>query len=184
MEPDPRPPGRPRRGRNNGERWEQMMQMTQQQLMMQQQQVVTTSIMNHLVQSVGPTQPPPPEASNILFYDFHKLKPPTFLWSPVPLEAQSWLDVMTKSFLVVRCTKEDNVAFYTHMLQGEAENWWKGAKAYMISAGTPMNWENFCIVFLDKYIPMSIRKQKEFECTHLQQRDMPVADYVAKFEEL
>ncbi|XP_027192644.1 uncharacterized protein [Cicer arietinum] len=70
------------------------------------------------------------------------------------------------------------------MLQGEAENWWKGAKAYMISAGTPMNWENFCTVFLDKYIPMSIRKQKEFEFTHLQQGDMSVADYVAKFEEL
>ncbi|XP_073225498.1 uncharacterized protein [Cicer arietinum] len=56
------------------------------------------------------------------------------------------------------------------MLQGEAENWWKGAKAYMISA--------------DKYIPMSIRKQKEFEFAHLQQGDMFVADYVAKFEEL
>ncbi|XP_027186501.1 uncharacterized protein [Cicer arietinum] len=123
MEPNPRPPGRPRRGQNNDERWEQMMQ--QQQLMMQQQQVVTTSIMNYLAQSVEPAHPPPPpppEASNILFYDFHKLKPPAFLRSPVPLEAQSWLDEMTKFFLVVRCTEEDKVAFATHMLQGEAEN--------------------------------------------------------------
>lgn len=81
-------------------------------------------------------------------------------------------------------TDEQKVAFATHLLKGGAEYWWRSAKTYLQTQGTHMNWEQFEVAFLDKYYPKSARRQKELEFVHLQQGDMSIAEYVAKFEEL
>jgi hypothetical protein len=70
------------------------------------------------------------------------------------------------------------------MLQGKAEEWWKGTKIYLEGIGTPITWENFLMAFFDKYFPDSVKNEKEAEFIHLQQVDMTIGEYVAKFEEL
>lgn len=91
---------------------------------------------------------------------------------------------MEKIFVVVPCSEEQKVNFATFMLKGEAENWWRGAREKMVTTGIPLQWDNFKIVFLDKYFPQSERRQKEAEFLQLQQGDMTVGQYVDKFEEL
>ena len=47
-----------------------------------------------------------------------------------------------------------------------------------------MTWEEFKIMFLNKYFPSNLKDQKEIEFLTLQQGDMTVDEYVARFESL
>jgi hypothetical protein len=45
-------------------------------------------------------------------------------------------------------------------------------------------WEEFKTLFLNKYFPSNVKDQKEIEFLTLQQGDMTVDEYVARFESL
>ena len=47
-----------------------------------------------------------------------------------------------------------------------------------------MTWEGFKTLFLNKYFPSNVKDQKEIEFLTLQQGDMTVDEYVARFESL
>nr|XP_027192723.1 uncharacterized protein LOC113787766 [Cicer arietinum] len=111
-------------------------------------------------------------------------------------EEQANLDLMKKLRIMAEgsrrnlapedmpCTNRQKVAFAAHLLKGGAEYWWMSAKTYLQTQGTHMNWEQFEVAYLDKYYPKIARRQKELEFVHLQQGDMSIVEYVAKFEEL
>lgn len=159
----------------NNDRWQQIMQSIQEQ---------TSDFVNRFAQNGGQVQHPPPESPNRAFFDFYKLKPPSFTGGHDPLEAQYWLNKLNKIFKFVQCTEEQKVTFATYMFKGAADDWWEGARASMTAKGNPMDWEHFQEVFLNRYFPKFIREQKEQEFMRLQQGGMSVAEYVAEFEEL
>jgi hypothetical protein len=144
---------------------------------MKEQIVVAANLVNRPVQP----PPPPPKARNPVL-DFLKCDPPPFTGGDDPLEAQSWLNILNNIFECLHCRDEQKVNFAAYMLKGNADNWWNFT--CKLSTGKPTDWEHFQKVFLDRYFPKFIRKQKELEFMHLQQGDMSVAEYVAKFEEL
>ena len=116
--------------------------------------------------------------------EFRKNDPPSFRGEHDPRVAVEWLQGMEKIFRVMRCTDQQKVDYATYMLQAEAENWWDSTRAGMEARGNQITWEAFRNVFLDKYFPHSLRIQKETEFLQLQQGDMSIGEYVAKFEEL
>ncbi|XP_004515682.1 uncharacterized protein [Cicer arietinum] len=155
------------------EPWEKVMEAIQMQ----------ATATHNLVQQMAMERDSAPIANRV-FDDFLKLQPPSFQGCHNPSEAQAWLDEIKKAFEVVPFTEEQKVAFAAHLLKGGAEYWWRSAKTYLQTQGTHMIWEHFEVAFLDKYYPKSSIRQKELEFVHLQQGDMSIAEYVAKFEEL
>ncbi|XP_038983652.1 uncharacterized protein LOC120111162 [Phoenix dactylifera] len=147
-------------------------QLQQQQAMYQQQQQQ---------QFQGTTAQPEHRVSLL---DFQRYAPPAFKGTADPMEAVSWLKQMEKVFQALRCPDEEKVLFATFMLQGEAADWWEMEKGKLGPDDAPFIWEEFKKVFHEKYFPQGIRFQKYREFDRLEQGDMTVAQYAAKFEEM
>ena len=69
------------------------------------------------------------------------------------------------------------------MLDKEADHWWLMTKRLLEDLG-PIIWRQFKDAFYKKYFPDSVRRQKVREFVRLEQRDLIVAQYEAKFTEL
>ncbi|XP_012567361.1 uncharacterized protein [Cicer arietinum] len=115
---------------------------------------------------------------------FHKANPPSFEGHYNPDGAQKWLQEVEKIFRGVACPEGQKVHLGTFMLTEEAEHWWDNARQRLENAGTAITWAIFKNMFLIKYFPEDIRNRKEMEFVKLEQGNMTVAEYAAKFEEL
>ncbi|XP_058092483.1 uncharacterized protein LOC131238916 [Magnolia sinica] len=75
------------------------------------------------------------------------------------------------------------VALGTYLLDGEAENWWQS-----MQRGVPpmyaWTWAGFRVKFFKKYFPRSCRNEKIAQFLKLEQGNMIVAKYEARFDEL
>ncbi|GAU51702.1 hypothetical protein TSUD_415130 [Trifolium subterraneum] len=66
----------------------------------------------------------------------------------------------------------------------EANQWWKNAKLKLGDRGVVITWEMFKREFFNKYFPADVKNKKVVEFTKLEQGNMSVAEYAAKFESL
>ena len=108
------------------------------------------------------------------------MKPPTFDGINDPLVAESWVKSMEKMFRVLPCMDEQKVAFATFTFLGEAYEWW----LLTLEKKPNMTWQRFLEVFNEKYFPNSLREQKAAEFLTLEQGNMTMAEYEAKFTSL
>jgi hypothetical protein len=76
------------------------------------------------------------------------------------------------------------VELATYRLRGEPSQCWKRHREYMEATRGHITWEEFKTIFLNKYFPSNVKDQKEIEFLTLQQGDMTVDEYVARFESL
>ncbi|XP_058207681.1 uncharacterized protein LOC131320822 [Rhododendron vialii] len=111
---------------------------------------------------------------------FQKLKPPTFDGKEDPLVAQSWTLEMEKIFEVMECSEEEKVKLATFMFTDEAYRWWLTIK----ESEPNMKWDRFKEVFNTMYFPPSVKEQMIAEFLNLQQGNMTVTEYAAKFTRL
>jgi hypothetical protein len=98
-----------------------------------------------------------------------------------PDGAQEWMREIERIFRAMVCTDEQKVRLGTHMLIGEAGDWWDNARQRLEATGTVITWAVFKGEFLGKYFPEDVRARKEVEFLELKQGDMTVAEYAAKF---
>ena len=89
-----------------------------------------------------------------------------------------------KIFEVLTCTNNQKATYATYMLVGEAEHWWRGARALLCAQRVQLTWDDFKATFLEKYFPKNVRIQKEVEFLQLKQENMTIDQYTAKFDEL
>ncbi|XP_026435554.1 uncharacterized protein LOC113333256 [Papaver somniferum] len=99
-----------------------------------------------------------------------------------PIEAERWLTSIKKEFDAHLVVEEDRVRFATYMFQGNADDWLDSAKR--MKNVMDMSWEQFEILFLDKYFPPTARSLKCAEFAVLKQGDMTVTQLNKKFSEL
>ncbi|XP_057958646.1 uncharacterized protein LOC131151419 [Malania oleifera] len=128
----------------------------------------------------------PPLNQGCLIDQFTRLKPSTFVGSVDPLVAESWVQEMEKMLVVLSCTEAQKVLFATFKLTGEAECWWQAVKMLEEQRAVPtdMTWIRFKELFYDRYFPTTIRAAKAEEFFHLNQGQLTVQQYAAKFMEL
>ncbi|RVX08770.1 Transposon Tf2-2 polyprotein [Vitis vinifera] len=117
------------------------------------------------------------------FDDFKKLGPPYFSGATDPTEAEAWILKMEKFFGVIDCSEEQKASYAAFMLDKEADHWWRMTRRLLEDQG-PITWRQFREAFYKKYFPDSVRRQKVGEFIRLEQGDMTVAQYEAKFTEL
>nr|XP_027186625.1 uncharacterized protein LOC113784598 [Cicer arietinum] len=110
------------------------------------------------------------------------------VWGGATGESATWEveSQMRDSYpeLGVACPEGQKVHLGTFMLTEEAEHWWDNARQRLENAGTAITWAIFKNMFLIKYFPEDIRNRKEMEFVKLEQGNMSVAEYAAKFKEL
>ncbi|XP_058084024.1 uncharacterized protein LOC131231742 [Magnolia sinica] len=71
----------------------------------------------------------------------------------------------------------------TYLLEGEAENWWQGLQR-SVPPTYAWTWAGFKTKFLEKYFPRSCRNEKIAQFLKLEQGNLTVAQYEARFDEL
>ncbi|KAI3748391.1 hypothetical protein L6452_11427 [Arctium lappa] len=95
-----------------------------------------------------------------------------------------WIRETEVVFRISKCAEEDKVTYGTAMLKSEALSWWevvcnlKGAEEV-----ARMTWEEFKVLFNDKFCPRIAVKQLEEEFLRLEQGTMTVREYTTSFTE-
>ena len=124
------------------------------------------------------------ELSSCTIEQFKKLNPPSFKGTPNPTEAESWVMQMEKMFDVLKCTDEQRVSFETFILEGEAKHWWRMTKRIHGERNNLIGWNDFLVIFYEKYFPETVQDQKAADFMSLVQGNMTVSQYEANFTEL
>ncbi|KAF1859170.1 hypothetical protein Lal_00001001 [Lupinus albus] len=90
---------------------------------------------------------------------------------------------MERIFRAMNCSEAQKLTYATYMLVTEAENWWEFTRRQMETEGQLISWSTFKAKFL-QYFPADLKRKKEMEFLKLEQGNMSVGEYAAKFEEL
>ncbi|GJT45620.1 zinc finger, CCHC-type, retrotransposon gag domain protein [Tanacetum coccineum] len=94
-------------------------------------------------------------------------------------------DVATKDiFEISECSPRQRVKYASHLLKGEARHWWSMIKiARGDDVASVMTWDEFEDLVMENYYPQRLMNKLEEELLKLQQNDMTVLKYMAKFNE-
>ncbi|XP_070049885.1 uncharacterized protein [Nicotiana tomentosiformis] len=76
------------------------------------------------------------------------------------------------------------VDFTTFQLEGRARRWWKSYLLGRLAGSPPITWDQFTHLFLERYIPPSQREELRLQFEQLQQGQLSMTDYEARFFEL
>ncbi|KAI3974354.1 hypothetical protein MKX01_031023, partial [Papaver californicum] len=109
-------------------------------------------------------------------------KPETYNGNTDPLVAEEWLNKFEKIFTFLEVNDEDKLTLAVYKLEGDATRWWK--MTYRSRNDNQFSWFQFRLEFLNKYFPQTARNPRMIEFVQLTHRNMTVAQYQAKFEEL
>ncbi|GAU48310.1 hypothetical protein TSUD_324910 [Trifolium subterraneum] len=118
------------------------------------------------------------------FDRFLKHKPSFFVGGFNPDGAVKWVEEVEIIFYAMECANENKLALGTYVLREEANQWWKNAKLRLGERGVVITWEMFKREFFNKYFRADVKNKKVVEFMKLEQGNMSVAEYAAKFESL
>ncbi|EOX94071.1 Uncharacterized protein TCM_003164 [Theobroma cacao] len=117
--------------------------------------------------------------------EFMKLKPPSFSGAKSIEDPQVFLDEMDKISIALGYSSHRAVELTGFMLTEVAQIWFATLKSCRPPGSTPLTWEEFTQAFIDRFLPESVRddKEQEFE-TLMQALGMIVSDYDIQFTQL
>lgn len=81
---------------------------------------------------------------------FQRNNPPTFKGRYDPKDSKVWLRDIENIFRVTTYIEEHKVLCGTHMLFGEAKDWWDNARQRLEVFGAEITWVVFRVKFLEK----------------------------------
>ena len=118
------------------------------------------------------------------FSAFKAANPPRYDGRYNPDMAMEWTLGMERVFLVVPCTEEQKVQYAGYMLTGTAGVWWASAQRDLMGDRRPITWRVFKDTFLAKYVPESVKQEKDIEFLKLEQGNLSVDEYTMKYDGL
>ncbi|KAL3740601.1 hypothetical protein ACJRO7_021820 [Eucalyptus globulus] len=115
---------------------------------------------------------------------FLKLKPPKFTGMGSPEEAEHWIDGMEQIFWLLNCNDAEKITLAEYQLEGNAKFWWRPSRDTIFPLGTDINWDEFVRAFNRKHFFDCAKNKKITEFVQLEQSELTVDQYEAKFSEL
>ncbi|PWA83588.1 hypothetical protein CTI12_AA165160 [Artemisia annua] len=118
------------------------------------------------------------------YKSFLNCKPTEFHGDNDPVIVTNLLKEIEDIFEISECSRGQRVKYASHLLKGEARHWWNMIKiARGNEAVSAMTWEQFEELVMENYYPKGLMDKLEEEFLKLQQNDMTVPKYTAKFNE-
>jgi hypothetical protein len=117
------------------------------------------------------------------YLDFSETRPPLFVKTEDPLEADEWIRVIKQKFGLLRCTETQKSLFAAQQLRGPASTWW-GNYVAVQPAGHQITWDEFKLAFQEHYILEGVLHMKQEEFMKLNQGGDTVTQYLNKFNHL
>ncbi|KAL9663832.1 hypothetical protein QQ045_019224 [Rhodiola kirilowii] len=116
--------------------------------------------------------------------EFLKHQPPTFCRTDVNEDPQEFIDETENLCDALHCPSWRSVELVSFRLRGVARSWFAIKKRERSAQQPQMEWEEFKILFLDRFLPVSVRDARTRKFETLKQGDMTVTEYANKFEAL
>ncbi|XP_073261125.1 uncharacterized protein [Populus alba] len=83
------------------------------------------------------------------------------------------------------CTDHRAVTLASFRLEGEvAVNWYESKRGERAASSPPMAWKEFSEMFLERFLPESVREARSYEFEKLVQGDLTVIEYEVEFTRL
>ncbi|KAL3716082.1 hypothetical protein ACJRO7_007793 [Eucalyptus globulus] len=101
-----------------------------------------------------------------------------------PEEAEHWIDGMERIFRLLDCNDVEKITLAEYQLERNAKFWWRASKDIIFPPGTDVNWEEFVRAFNRKHFSDCAKDKKISEFVQLEQRELTVDQYEARFSEL
>ena len=177
-----------RQQQQNQEMLLQQQQQTQQMLLQQQQA---------FFQQFNPQQQPRNDNGAGLFEqqqpqqqqyvrpiglpEFSKLAPQFHGKSTDPADAEFWVTEVEKAFSGCRIEEEHKMGLAEYQLKADANDWWVAKKRNTVG---PITWDEFKVMFYEKYFPSSIRDKMLSKLLMHKQGNKSVSEYEAEFNRL
>ncbi|XP_070034628.1 uncharacterized protein [Nicotiana tomentosiformis] len=99
-------------------------------------------------------------------------------------DAQDFIDRCRDRLHNMRILESHGFNFTTFQLEGRARRWYQSYLFGRPAGSPPMTWSQFTQLFLDRYIPPLQREELRYQFEQLEQGQMSVTDYEARFSEL
>ena len=118
-----------------------------------------------------------------LFSKFLKLKPLVLKGA----ESENAYDFLVDCYELLHkigIVERFGVEFVTYQFQGNTKIWWRSYVECQPAQAPPMTWASFSSLFMEKYIPRTLRDRRRDEFLSLEQGRMSVTAYEAKFRAL
>ncbi|XP_070057537.1 uncharacterized protein [Nicotiana tomentosiformis] len=115
-------------------------------------------------------------------YRFGRLHPPTFSGTESE-DAQDFLDRCEWMLRTSGILETSGVSFTTFQLTRAAFRWWETYERSR-TVGTTLSWQEFSVLFLEKFVPQTHREELRRQFEYLCQEDLSVTQYEMRFLEL
>ncbi|XP_070031644.1 uncharacterized protein [Nicotiana tomentosiformis] len=127
--------------------------------------------------------PAMPEDDQRRLERFGRLQPPYFSGTYIE-DAQDFLDRCQRILRTAGILETCGVLFTTFQFSGAALRRWETYNRCRPVGATPLTWQQFSVVFLEKFVPRSYREELHRQFERLHQGDMSVTQYEIRFSEL
>nr|GFC64409.1 putative reverse transcriptase domain-containing protein [Tanacetum cinerariifolium] len=135
----------------------------------------------------GPARDPvtAPIARECSFASFMKCGPTQFHRTEGAVGLVHWFEKMENTFEISECTEVRKVKFATATLHGRALTWWNSQVVTLgHEVANTRSWDEVKQMMTDEFCPTEEVQRLEDELRHLKLRDMNIAAYTERFNEL
>nr|GEV91573.1 putative reverse transcriptase domain-containing protein [Tanacetum cinerariifolium] len=135
----------------------------------------------------GPVRDPvtAPIARECSFSSFMKCGPTQFHGTEGVVGLVRWFEKMENTFEISECAEVRKVKFATATLHGRALTWWNSQVATLgRKVENARSWAEVKQMMTDEFCPTKELQRLEDELRHLKLRDMNIAAYIERFNEL
>nr|GFA42654.1 putative zinc finger, CCHC-type, retrotransposon Gag domain protein [Tanacetum cinerariifolium] len=135
----------------------------------------------------GPARDPvtAPIARECSFAGFMKCGPTQFHGTEGAVGLVRWFEKMENTFEISECAEVRKVKFATATLHGRALTWWNSQVATLgREVANAKSWAEVKQMMIDEFCPTEEVQRLEDELRHLKLRDMNIAAYTERFNDL
>ncbi|XP_070045995.1 uncharacterized protein [Nicotiana tomentosiformis] len=127
--------------------------------------------------------PAMPEDEQRRLKRFERLQPPSFSGAEGD-DAYGFLDRFQRILRTAGILETSRVSFTTFQFSWAAFSWWEAYKRRRPVDATPLIWQQFSVLFLEKFVSQSRREELRRQFEQLCQGDMSMTQYEMRFSKL